>query len=914
MESHEKIPQRTSATVDEALDTFNNLAGEILLRCGNCHKSPAQQGDFSYDGTREGLCKARGKNHTPAEMMISGQMPKGVGGEEALGRRLKAWIDQGCSAGTYKLPKGDTPVNPGGDLQTSREVGAAMTDLGSCIPSRAILGHDATADTRFAAMRSFSDLPAKLSETDVVSLDSEALARKGTISYAPAYPLWTDDAGKLRFVHVPEGQSISYDAQTKQFRIPPNTRFYKTFLKSVVEADGVKRYRKMETRIIVTRERSEDAIFGTYVWNAEETGAKLLGTGLNPDAPDKLETYLNGKPFADWVRPYVTDEKPQAMRSYAVPGSERCIACHTGSEAKNFILGFTPLQINRRAKDEGGVYDGDVLASELDQAERLIAYGVITGVSAADLPKLETSAAPRKPRNDDELRMQAYMVGNCVHCHNPNGYAVQSNPALRKFNLAPGPGGSVFGFDFATKGADDIPHFVKVPDSISDTDVEAALTLSRFYTRVTLPTGAYDTNAFGGPPTGPNSPTAFFSFHMPLHSPGIDCRLPVLLARWWGSVPRDYRNKGVEVPGDATAMIAAKIVAFRAEERARRDCKPAADIDWVLEDGTERDPYIPRNIDWPTKMDKWVKDLSVTQGHEDLGKKTYYQGYFDPKCNFPNSPEPPAPAIEEWMIDPVSKKPRMKWGALYATTPGAHIYAGICANCHGVHGDGQTGAARALRATSGAFVANFADGLFGPRRNPAANVDCFDHGSTSAGCSGGLGKNGAAKYLVWMATGGTNVSFGRTVEEEKTFFDAFVSSRAITAVPLPVDFTKGQQAFKNAKANMLGVARVTCDRFRTDADGIEKSYDKAVAGKNWDLLVANQNWFGLPLWRDVCTLDNPLTPQLRAAAANSPEVEAWLQRAVFNAGTMVFMYLRDELSKGGFTAPRNACEIKYPME
>jgi mono/diheme cytochrome c family protein len=910
--SHEQIPQRHSATVEEALDTFSNLSGEIEIQCGNCHKAPAEQGDFSYTGTPENLCNARGKSgKTPVDVMLSGEMPYKIGGQEALGRRLQAWIEQGCPAGTYILPKGDLHVDPDGDFVTPREVGDALTELGNCIPNAEIVGRDEEVDERFAAMRSFADLPVKLSETDFISLDAEVLARRGTLAYAPAYPLWSDDAAKLRFVHVPAGQAITYDPDAKSIRIPPNTRFYKTFFRAVVEPDGVTRYRKMETRIIVTRELAEDAIFGTYVWNAEETTARLLGTGLDPASPDSRELYLNGEPFPDYVRPYTADETTGALQSYAVPGATRCVACHSGSESESFVLGITPFQLHKRPKGEGGVYTPDVLADELNQLERLLAYGVVRGtlvtLTPDDFPKLKESALPRLPRNADELNMQAYMAGNCAHCHNPRGYAVASKATLRGLDMSPG--GSVFGFRMDAVGSDGVLYFPRMPTPFNELDMQNAIPNGGIYRRVVLPTGAWTPREFGLPVIDEEI-SAFFNLHMPMHTASVDCRLPVLVARWWASVPRDYERGGQEAPEDPEAIELAMRAADAAEARALHDCEQHRSIGWVLEDTTERYPYVPRNIDWKTKLDDWIRAEEVTSEHEALAKKAYAQGFFLPGCAFPgDAPEPDT--VEQWMINPGTGRPLRPWSAIYWANPGEHIYAGICSNCHGIYGDAQTGASRALRATSGARVASFVDGLFGPRWAPSENLATF-HGPAAG--EDDLGPDGAAKYLVWMATGGTTVSFGRTPEEERTFFNVFVNNRIVTAVPIPLDLATAKAAFKRSRANMLGVARAACDEIRTDAHRFGASYDAAAASGSWSLILSNAvaPEFGVPMWRDVCTLRNPLTDGLRAADASSPEVDAWLRRAVFNAGVMAYIYMRDELTKGVIAVPRDACALKFP--
>src|SRR5207237_2686975 len=79
-------------------------------------------------------------------------------------------------------------------------------------------------------------LPSKLSMTDLTTFDTEALARTGVIAYVPQYPLWSDDAAKLRMVRVPRGQAMQFDKNRQEFDIPPNTRFYKTFAKRIIDS------------------------------------------------------------------------------------------------------------------------------------------------------------------------------------------------------------------------------------------------------------------------------------------------------------------------------------------------------------------------------------------------------------------------------------------------------------------------------------------------------------------------------------------------------------------------------------------------------------------------------------------------------------------------------------------------------
>jgi hypothetical protein len=313
-------------------------------------------------------------------------------------------------------------------------------------------------------------LPLTLDQTDLFTFDSATLAEFGVVAYAPTYPLWTDDAGKLRHVRVPRGQSIRFDPETKHFVIPPNTRFYKTFLKEILTLDGTKRFRKIETRLIVSRPDGE-SLFGTYEWNDTETQATLVTSPLRGGEPftDILKILVIDEPKAAEVQKlkdagtirnltYELDQQ-HAVRRYAIPGRERCIQCHQGSES--FILGFNPLQVNRRPCSAEtlaaqGHCEGGVLypagPDEVSQLERLIAYGVITDFDPeTDRIRLEdpqgTAEAPRPFRTEQELVAQGYVLGNCAHCHNPLGYPTRLNPELGTLlDFLPSEKGGLFGF------------------------------------------------------------------------------------------------------------------------------------------------------------------------------------------------------------------------------------------------------------------------------------------------------------------------------------------------------------------------------------------------------------------------------------------------------------------------------------
>ncbi|MGZ3438354.1 MAG: hypothetical protein ACXVDD_02515, partial [Polyangia bacterium] len=256
------------------------------------------------------------------------------------------------------------------------------------------------------------------------------------------------------------------------------------------------------------------------------------------------------------------------------PGSARCIQCHMGRDA--FVLGFTPLQLLRRAGSDGGVYE-PAAGDELTQLQRLIDYGVISGMNApGDVTPLEASEGTRAPRTEFELKAQAYLVGNCSHCHNPRGFPSVANPDLvAALNFLPGPDGGIFQFPLdrmsplRRRGANldvPIPYITPslreypVSDGSTDNWVEkwadcALHSKDLIFQRTNAglvpyapvcasPGGVGHYSApwrsliyrFVESPFSYADDFVFFP-HMPMNSPGFDCRAPKLVGEWMVSIP-----------------------------------------------------------------------------------------------------------------------------------------------------------------------------------------------------------------------------------------------------------------------------------------------------------------------------------------------------------------------------------------
>lgn len=985
--------------------------------CGVCHKAPANLGGFSFSSGNfatvvdQKVIDAITSNVQTCERDASGNKvdpkcfnfmpPAELGGKKwserqadpndriaPLARLLGEWLDQGShDTFTDKAAPGAKAL-----YAVSSDLASAFTNLGTCIPDAGMVGTEPAAcdmDQRFAAMSKNPTgtadqrlgLPLTLDATDLTTFDSAELAKNGVIAYRPAYPLWTDDAGKLRYVRVPIGQSIKYNKKTKQFDIPANTRFYKTFMKKVKGVDGVVRYHKVETRVIVSRPRDADGVdqslFGTYVWEDDESQANLLITPQN-----------NGEPFVDKVKTLITDEgiaaevadqvkkfrvrnftyemdSRHATRRYAFPSLQRCIQCHMGSPSESFVLGFTPLQLNVRPCDpstiaKNGHCDAGQVepasGDEVTQVQRLASYGVISNYDDSDLVKLEdpqgTSKAPRMLRTEQELVAQGYMLGNCSHCHNPNGYPSVEHPELKPLlNFLPSAEGGIFGFPLErysprifrnTSGDGPIAYITPSlrdrfgdsahgwrPKAAQGKGLIDAPWRSLIYRNVDTPFTYVDDSAIYP--------------HMPLNSPGFDCRAPRIIGEWMVSIPAIAKHPDLteDVAPDVTGATAPplteldpqpyrevkdgdpdyqngqaqalkRLATFRAGLRDDNYCPDTSDIvDLNVErsngqlliptDGEvagmprenvpDRSHWVTVDLtnppgDWNPRRGDW-KDIIVDQN------------FSNEEMDFSQTPPVPLSAQNQAALDaqkrvvallqgvtlsgtfktfattPVpfgiwQQKPackfdevkklgayqgseRARWmdiakkapdgssitpdSPVYSAIPGSLVFNMICVNCHGPDADSGGRQAQTLAEMTGgtARVANFREGLFGP----------FGKGGENRMRIFGTDEI-AARYLPWMALGGTKVKIPTPI------------LNLVANTPVLGEARRGIDV---NSANMLQTAQALC---RLSGEMLGGNFDP-VGLKDITAQTKLHSKFGellsdigdAELWAHICTFENP---------------------------------------------------------
>lgn len=203
-------------------------------------------------------------------------------------------------------------------------------------------------------------LPGELRCTGLYSNWEMRTLRCGVQAYAPAYELWSDGAGKQRYVWLPPGSTIDV-TNPNDWDFPVGTRFWKEFY---VGPEGNQKLG--ETRYLL---RSEAGwLYTAYVWDEAGTVANQHNEGVD----DLFGT------------------------GHSVPSREQCKTCHNGRE--EFILGWDFIMLGPGAN---GV-----------TAQALADAGQLDGLDMAHL-------AATVPGDEIERAALTYLHANCgVSCHN----------------------------------------------------------------------------------------------------------------------------------------------------------------------------------------------------------------------------------------------------------------------------------------------------------------------------------------------------------------------------------------------------------------------------------------------------------------------------------------------------------------
>ncbi|MCL7713930.1 SO2930 family diheme c-type cytochrome [Stenotrophomonas mori] len=266
-------------------------------------------------------------------------------------------------------------------------------------------GRQAPQPVRFFA----EGMPERLSDWNVVYLAEGRLRLNARVEpYDLDTALFTDYSHKLRTVWMPEDEAARYQPDgTLDF--PVGTILSKTFYyprgpggtvqrsdDDGPDADGgltLARTRLVETRLLVHRAAGWVAL--PYVWNAEQTEARLARTG------DLVAMTLSR-----------ADGGQQALE-YMVPDENQCAGCHSTDLTSRKVFPIGP-----KARHLNHVFaHADGAANQLRHWQEI---GYLTGVPQGELPRNADWKDPAEPL---DARARAYLDINCGHCHSEKGAA-----------------------------------------------------------------------------------------------------------------------------------------------------------------------------------------------------------------------------------------------------------------------------------------------------------------------------------------------------------------------------------------------------------------------------------------------------------------------------------------------------------
>lgn len=218
------------------------------------------------------------------------------------------------------------------------------------------------------------------------------------IPYQLSTELFSNYASKHRFIFVPEGKTLSYDAKAT-FDMPVGTVLVKSFsLPFDTQVTGANNEVLIETRLLIHRETGWTTL--PYIWQNGEALLQVAGKSISHSLNHQGER----KSF-----------------DYHVPSRAECKLCHqtTANNSRIEPIGLKAHLLNRSIVHQG---------RELNQLLVWQQLGLLSG-----LPELARvgkaydifdESAPLTPR------AKGYLDINCAHCHNPQGFASVSGLRL----------------------------------------------------------------------------------------------------------------------------------------------------------------------------------------------------------------------------------------------------------------------------------------------------------------------------------------------------------------------------------------------------------------------------------------------------------------------------------------------------
>jgi hypothetical protein len=271
--------------------------------------------------------------------------------------------DASTTPDTSPADDASTPPSDATAPDTSAPVDdASPTD--TSVPDTSSPPFDCTNDDGGGGLQNDLRCTGLYSDWDSKTVSSDVMA------YAPGYVLWSDGAGKQRWIYLPPGSKID-NSNLDDWVFPVGTKVWKEFRLGS---------QRIETRMF-TKLAASSWNWTTYVWSSDESSAVKNDTGKQA---------INGT-------------------TYEIPNHGQCQQCHNGS--LDNILGFSALGL-------GSANAQGVTLATLKQNASL----QVDMPSTVDIPE-DGSGLARAPLG--------WLHMNCgVACHNRNPSALANGTGL----------------------------------------------------------------------------------------------------------------------------------------------------------------------------------------------------------------------------------------------------------------------------------------------------------------------------------------------------------------------------------------------------------------------------------------------------------------------------------------------------
>lgn len=238
--------------------------------------------------------------------------------------------------------------------------------------------------------------PTRLSDSGLFTSVPRHTPHPAAIPFDVCAPQWADGASIERFASLTGLERIEQKAQLNAggaWSFPEGSVMVQTLSLDLPDSAGKAARKRIETRLLLRQQGEWNGY--SYRWNPQQTDAELV-----PSAGASAELEVADPTAAGGRRDQV----------WRFPARSECLLCH--SRAAGFVLGFSPLQLDRD-RNYNRIVD-----NQLRSLEHIGAFQDALPAKAADRPKLVN---PYDTRFSVESRVRSYLHVNCSACHVPAG-------------------------------------------------------------------------------------------------------------------------------------------------------------------------------------------------------------------------------------------------------------------------------------------------------------------------------------------------------------------------------------------------------------------------------------------------------------------------------------------------------------